>query len=148
MITKIMLYAMSVASRGFKNTKTDIPTKQLRYISCYGTGIISPCKFLNKSQNSNYFFCGKCGCGDKPNTWLIKEPGEYCKLDYPTLSCPLKMPGFTNYDPNFYDNEDGDRKKAIEQLPPETVQLVQITVNSNPANEEMFDKINKIIENT
>ena len=58
------------------------------------------------------------------------------------------MPGFTNYDPNFYDNEDGDRKKAIEQLPPETVQLVQITVNSNPANEEMFDKINKIIENT
>jgi hypothetical protein len=39
MITKIMLYAMSVASRGFKNTKTDIPTKQLRYISCYGNGI-------------------------------------------------------------------------------------------------------------
>ena len=50
--------------------------------------------------------------------------------------------------PNFYDTEDGNRKKAIEQLPPETVQLVQITVNSNLANEEMFDKINKIIENT
>ena len=58
------------------------------------------------------------------------------------------MPGFTKYDPNFYDNEDENRKKAIEQLPPEVVQLVQITVNSNPANEEMFNKINKVMKNT
>lgn len=148
MISKIVSLAMAIASRGLNNKKIDLPTKQLRYASCYGTGIIPACSFLKKSKNSNYFHCTKCGCGDHPHTWLVKSPGEYSKLDYPVLDCPLKMPGFTNYDPNYFDKSDGNRKKTIENLNPETIQLIQITVNGNAEYEETFEKITKVIKNT
>ena len=148
MVSKIVLCARSVASRGLKNHKTDLPTKQLRYISCYGNGIIPPCKFLNKSKNSEHYYCGKCGCGDHKHTWLVREAGEYSKLDYPVISCPLKMPGFSNYDPNFYDKEDGQRKRDIENLNPSTVELVQITVNHSEENERLFEKLNNIMKNS
>jgi hypothetical protein len=148
MLSKIVLFALSVASRGLKNHKTDLPTKQLRYISCYGNGIIPPCKFLNKSKNSEHYYCGKCGCGDHKHTWLIREAGEYSKLDYPVISCPLKMPGFSNYDPNFYDKEDGQRKRDIENLNPASVELVQITVNHSEENERLFEKLNNIMKNS
>lgn len=148
MLSKIVLFALSVASRGLKNHKTDLPTKQLRYISCYGNGIIPPCKFLNKSKNSEHYYCGKCGCGDHKHTWLVREAGEYSKLDYPVISCPLKMPGFSNYDPNFYDKEDGQRKRDIENLNPSTVELVQITVNHSEENERLFEKLNNIMKNS
>jgi hypothetical protein len=148
MLSKIVLFALSVASRGLKNHKTDLPTKQLRYISCYGNGIISPCKFLNKSKDSEHYYCGKCGCGDHKHTWLVREAGEYSKLDYPVISCPLKMPGFSNYDPNFYDKEDGQRKRDIENLNPASVELVQITVNHSEENERLFEKLNNIMKNS
>ena len=148
MLSKIVLFALSVASRGLKNHKTDLPTKQLRYISCYGNGIIPPCKFLNKSKDSEHYYCGKCGCGDHKHTWLVREAGEYSKLDYPVISCPLKMPGFSNYDPNFYDKEDGQRKRNIENLNPSTVELVQITVNHSEENERLFEKLNNIMKNS
>ena len=148
MLSKIVLFALSIASRGLKNHKTDLPTKQLRYISCYGNGIIPPCKFLNKSKNSEHYYCGKCGCGDHKHTWLVREAGEYSKLDYPVISCPLKMPGFSNYDPNFYDKEDGQRKRNIENLNPSTVELVQITVNHSEENERLFEKLNNIMKNS
>jgi hypothetical protein len=148
MLSKIILFALSIASRGLKNHKTDLPTKQLRYISCYGNGIIPPCKFLNKSKNSEHYYCGKCGCGDHKHTWLVREAGEYSKLDYPVISCPLKMPGFSNYDPNFYDKEDGQRKRNIENLNPSTVELVQITVNHSEENERLFEKLNNIMKNS
>jgi hypothetical protein len=148
MLSKIVLFALSVASRGLKNHKTDLPTKQLRYISCYGNGIIPPCKFLNKSKDSEHYYCGKCGCGDHKHTWLVREAGEYSKLDYPVISCPLNMPGFSNYDPNFYDKEDGQRKHDIENLNPATIELVQITVNHSEENERLFEKLNNIMKNS
>jgi hypothetical protein len=148
MLKKIVSFAMAIASRGISNSKVDIPTKQLRYVSCYGNGSIPPCKFLQKSKSSNYFYCGKCGCGDHPHTWLIKAKGEYSKLDYPQINCPLKMPGFTNYDPNFYDKEDGQRKKDIENLDPNVIQLVQLTVNYSEENQRIFEKLNNIKKNS
>jgi hypothetical protein len=148
MLKKIVSFAMAIASRGFNNFKIDLPTKQLRYISCYGNGVIPPCKFLNKSKNSNHYYCRKCGCGDHKHTWLIREAGEYCKLDYPKIDCPLKMPGFNNYDPNFYDKEDGKRKQAIENLEPASIELIQLTVNNNEDNRRLFEKLNNIMKNT
>ena len=52
---------------------------------------------LENSETDGKYFCGGCGCGDRQGTWLMSDGGEYSKLDYPKLSCPLNMPGFTNY---------------------------------------------------
>jgi hypothetical protein len=148
MLKQIMSYAMAMASRGLNNQKIDLFTKQLRYISCYGDGTIPPCSFLKKSDKSNFFYCGKCGCGDNPGTWLVKNAEEYSKLDYPILECPVKMPGFTNYDPNFYDSNDNQRKKLIESMDPSKVQLVQITVNQSQKHDELLEKLNNIKKNS
>ena len=94
-------FISAIASRGASNNKVNVPLKQLRVLSCFGNkdkgGQLPPCEFLRKSSTEGKFFCGGCGCGDKPLTWLMGEGEEYSKLDYPKLNCPLHMPGFTNY---------------------------------------------------
>lgn len=140
-----MSFAMAVASRGLSDCKVDLPTKQLRHISCYGLGEIPSCPKLKKSEKSEFYYCGGCGCGDHSHTWLIKNPGEYSKLDYPKLNCPLKMPGFTNYDPNS-PKQDLGRKKQIENMDPEKLNFVNITVSVDKEKEELFDKIQKVVE--
>lgn len=95
-------FAKAIASRGFMNNKVSRPVKQLRVLSCFGNkergGELPPCEHLKASATPGKFFCGGCGCGDKPSTWLMAEGEEYSKLDYPKLNCPLNMPGFTNYE--------------------------------------------------
>ena len=97
-------FISAIASRGASNNKVNVPLKQLRVLSCFGNkdkgGQLPPCEFLRKSKTEGKFFCGGCGCGDKPLTWLMGEGEEYSKLDYPKLNCPLQMPGFTNYKPS------------------------------------------------
>lgn len=127
-----MMYAASLASRGLTNNRADEEIKRLRALSCFG-GIedIPPCPYLQTSRiNSSKKYCGRCGCGDKMGTWLLAEENEYAKLDYPHLNCPANMPGFSNYDPNFVTDEIRDRKQKIEDLDPEKLSLVQITVKS------------------
>lgn len=148
MIKQIVSYALAVASRGLKNKKTDIIAKQLRYISCFGFSEIGPCQFLTKSNKSDFYYCGKCGCGDSSGTWLIKQPGQYSKLDYPSLNCPLKMPGFTNYDPNFYNEDNRERKNCIENMPAEKIQLIQITVNESEEVNRLSELVDKVKKNT
>jgi hypothetical protein len=102
-IGMVQSFASAVASRGLTNTKINKPTKQLRVLSCFGNklqgGELPPCEYLrNSTVLPGKHFCGGCGCGDKPHTWLVAEGEQYSKLDYPRLSCPLKMPGFTNYE--------------------------------------------------
>jgi len=102
-IGMVQSFASALASRGISNAKINKPTKQLRVLSCFGNkeqgGELPPCEYLRKSTVlAGKHFCGGCGCGDKPHTWLVAEGQEYSKLDYPRLSCPLKMPGFTNYE--------------------------------------------------
>lgn len=140
MIKQIALFAMAIASRGFGNKKIDLPTKQLRYVSCYGIEDISPCPNLRKSNHSENHYCSGCGCGDHEHTWLYKKDGKYSKLDYPNLSCPLKMPGFTNYDPNS-PKESNERKKKIEEINPEKLKLIQITVSVDPEKEQILEQI-------
>lgn len=141
------MFAMSVASRGLTNKKIDLDTKRLRYLSCYGNQDIPPCKNLLKSKKSNFYYCGGCGCGDSSNTWLQKNKDEYSKLDYPSLNCPLKMPGFTNYDPNS-PKDDNNRKKQIESYDIEKLKLIDITISVDKEKEQIFEKLSKIIKNT
>jgi hypothetical protein len=138
---------MSIASRGKDNNKIGDDVKKLRYVSCFGLDNLSPCHMLKQSSKSNFYYCGGCGCGDHKHTWLLREPGVYSKLDYPYLTCPLKMPGFTNYDPHSPE-ESISRKRKVENMDPQNIQKVQLTVSVNKQKEEMFDKINKIIENS
>ena len=140
MFTKIMSFAMAVASRGFSSKKIDLPTKQLRYISCFGNEDIEKCPKLNKSSKSEFYYCGGCGCGDHNHTWLYKNNNEYSKLDYPILNCPLKMPGFTNYDPSS-PKESLDRKKKIENMDQKKLNLIQISVSVDEEKQKIFDKI-------
>jgi hypothetical protein len=146
MFTKIISLAMSLASRGLHDSKTDIVTKKLRYISCFGYEDISPCPKLKKSSKSNYHYCGGCGCGDHSHTLLVRGSGEYSKLDYPILNCPLKMPGFSNYDLNSVENK--ERKEKIENLDPEKLNFIQITVNVDPEKEKIIEKLNKLNQNS
>lgn len=147
MFKKMVMFAASLASRGFKNNKIDEKTKQLRALSCFGDGTIKKCPFLRESKINGYFYCGKCGCGDNKNTWLMKESEQYSKLDYPVLNCPVKMPGFTNYDPNYYEIQSGDRKRLIEDYDPEKLQFIQVTIGRDPEKEKLMESVNKIIGN-
>ena len=146
----MIMFAASLASRGIGNKKTDLETKQLRVVSCFGIeNHIKPCPFLQVSTTEgNKHYCGRCGCGDKNHTWLIKNSEEYSKLDYPVLNCPIHMPGFSNYDPNFTIPEIKERKEQIESLDPNDLKFIQVTIGGNEEKEQLIDALNKIKENS
>tara|TARA_R110000851_G_C12993146_1_gene557559 strand:+ start:568 stop:1074 length:507 start_codon:yes stop_codon:yes gene_type:complete len=128
-LTMIQSFARSLASRGLNNKKIDIPTKQLRVLSCFGDasigGSLGPCEHLTSSKNADgKFYCGGCGCGDKKSTWLQAESEGYSKLDYPSLVCPLYMPGFSNYEAS--DSKENIRKNIIENYEP--IKITELTV--------------------
>lgn len=105
-------FLKSAWSKGLSGKRVDEQTKSLRVISCHGDDSreISPCEWRRVSEEAdNTYYCGRCGCGDSPKTWLNGEDGAYTKLDYPNVVCPLQMPGFTNYKP--YGQEDSDLAK-------------------------------------
>lgn len=146
MIKKMMLLAMAIASRGTTNKKTDVETKKLRYLSCYGKDDIQACPNLKTSEKSDFYYCGRCGCGDHPHTWLMRETGVYAKLDYPYLTCPLKMPGFSNYDPNI-PKDSLTRKRKIEDCDIEKLNLINLTVSVDEEKEKLFEKIQELKNN-
>jgi len=127
----IKSFAMSMASRGINNKKVDIPVKKLRVLGCFGDqGKISSCSHLAKSKTEGKFYCLGCGCGDKKRTWLVSNGKEYSKLDYPKLNCPLKMPGFTNYE--TYKDGNDERKKNIEEYEIEELNKIFVTSPDPP----------------
>lgn len=138
---------MSIASRGLKDNVVDLATKKLRYMSCFGLEDIKPCQNLTQSSKSQYYYCSGCDCGDHSHTWLQKADGEYSKLDYPFLKCPLAMPGFSNYDPNSPKNS-LERKKQIENIDPEKLNLIQLTVSVDLEKQKIFERVANIIENS
>lgn len=148
MFKHMVMFAASVASRGLKNKKIDTETKQLRVLSCFGNNEIRPCSFLKKSSTEGKHFCGKCGCGDNFNTWLLQNESKYSKLDYPNLNCPIKMPGFSNYDPNYYEIQSKDRKLDIENYDPKKLQFIQVTIGNDQEKEKLINEVNKIIGNS
>jgi hypothetical protein len=142
-----MSFAMAIASRGFSNSKTDLNTKKLRYVSCFGIDEIPACELLKKSEKSDFYYCGGCNCGDHSHTWLVKNDGEYSKLDYPFLNCPLKMPGFNNYDMNG-PGESLKRKQQIEQMDSNKLKLIQLTVSVDPEKQKLFEKVSNVLGNS
>jgi len=130
-------FARSVASRGITNKKADIAVKQLRVLSCFGDesigGNIERCEHLRASETPGKYYCGKCGCGDKPRTWLLSTGEKYSKLDYPTLSCPLNMPGFSNYNTQ---TKRATRKYDIEKYDVEHLTKIPVSSPNPPENEE------------
>ena len=147
MFSQIMSFAMAIASRGFSNSKTDLNTKKLRYVSCFGIDEIPACELLKKSEKSDFYYCNGCNCGDHSHTWLVKTDGEYSKLDYPFLNCPLKMPGFNNYDMNG-PTESLKRKQQIEQMDPNKLKLIQLTVSVDPEKQKLFEKVSNVLGNS
>jgi hypothetical protein len=145
-LNKCIALAMSLASRGFTNKKAFVWEKQLRVLSCFGNSSISACPNLIKSKFPDSHYCGGCGCGDTPYTQLLINGQSYSKLDYPYLSCPLKMPGFSNYEPATpKEIDDNSRKTQIELY--DIMELDKIIVsNPDPSNVEyeVFEKMAKI----
>jgi len=120
-VQKAASYGKSIISRGITNKKATEESQKLRYLSCHGSDELqlSPCSDRKNSEKfENSFYCGACGCGDKKGTQLVnilvdgKE--QYSKLDYPTVNCPLKMPGFSNYVPFEQGVSENSRKKVLE----------------------------------
>ena len=131
----VQSFAAAIASRGISNTKINKPTKQLRVLSCFGNqhqgGQLPPCEYLKNSKvMPGKHFCGGCGCGDKPHTWLVAEGDEYSKLDYPKLQCPLNMPGFSNYEPSKPEEVGPPmtRRHYIEQIDYTEVDKIPVTL--------------------
>jgi len=135
----VQSFATAIASRGFADNKINKPTKQLRVLSCFGNkeqgGNLPPCEYLRKSTTPGKHFCGGCGCGDKPHTWLVAEGEQYSKLDYPKLACPLQMPGFSNYE-HSKPEEAGPpmtRRHYIENIDYNQIENINVTL---PTKEE------------
>lgn len=118
---KAKSFGRSVVSRGLTNKKAEEETKNLRVLSCHGSeelGLMPCSERKNSTKFDGSFYCGACGCGDKQGTQLInltiKEKEQYSKLDYPRVSCPLKMPGFGTYIPSEKGVSENPRKIIIE----------------------------------
>lgn len=137
-MTMVKSFATAIASRGFGNKKTTEPIKRLRVLSCLGNehlgGELPPCQHLQQSKTDGKYFCGGCGCGDSPRTWLLADAEEYSKLDYPALNCPLKMPGFTNYSASEANEaeEPVTRKYYIENMDFEDIATIPVTTPEAP----------------
>jgi len=134
-LEKAKSYAEAVISRGLEDKECSSETKVLRILSCHGddTDLLSPCSERRASKKfEGSFYCGACGCGDKKGTQLvnltINGAENYCKLDYPKVSCPFKMPGFTDYVPSQEGVSENSRKKELEKR----YGIEYITQHSNP----------------
>lgn len=137
-LNMIQTFASAITSRGLNNEKVTKPIKQLRVLSCFGNqqqgGVLPPCEHLKNSKTDGKFYCGGCGCGDKAATWLVSDGDAYSKLDYPRLSCPLQMPGFTNYQVSKPDEgvPPVTRRWYIEQMNYQDIDKVQVTTHEPP----------------
>ena len=114
-LSMISNYVKAKWSKGLNEKKVDVTTKDIRLLSCFGNGDDIPvCPALRPSERKmGKFFCGECGCGDKATTWLNGDESDYTKLDHPFLSCPKKMPGFSDYSSEERKN---NRKTTIENI--------------------------------
>lgn len=137
-LTMVQSFSSAIASRGLSDKKVSKFEKQLRVLSCFGNahtgGQLPPCEHLKKSKTEGKYFCGGCGCGDRKQTWLLADGDEYSKLDYPKLHCPLKMPGFSNYEKSAEDEAIAPitRRYYVENMNTETIEQVSVTTPEQP----------------
>jgi hypothetical protein len=69
---------------------------------------------------------------------LLAEGDEYSKLDYPRLACPLKMPGFSNYEKSKPDESEPPitRKYYMEQMSYKDIEKVNVSSHEPPPTPE------------
>lgn len=103
-LNKAKSFTEAMLSRGINNNKAPEQTISLRVLSCNGDGAdLAPCpRRMDSAKFPGSHYCGACGCGDKQLTQLTPFKNgdkmvEYTKLHYPKVTCPLEMPGFSNY---------------------------------------------------
>lgn len=116
-IRKVKLFTKSLLSRLISPTgKVPAFVKETRKVSCNGDDVaIKPCDFRVKSKiAAGAFVCGACGCGDRESVFVGGPVPEFEKLDYPYISCPASMPGFSNYLSSADESNPSERKVAIE----------------------------------
>lgn len=121
LLRKVRTATAAIASKGLNNAKAPQETVSLRIMSCHGDNTLAPCpRRENSKKFPNSHFCGACGCGDKALTQLSSyelngKTNDYTKLHIPKVTCPLKMPGFVNYQSCAEDAKtSNDRKQFIE----------------------------------
>ena len=112
LVKKALSFGRAIASRGLYDNMANEDTISKRELSCHGNDDIEPCpRRQNSKKHVGRTICGACGCGDKPRNFLNGE--GYLKLYYPTVTCPLQMPGFSNETPA---KEQQNRKKRVEEV--------------------------------
>ncbi|MCE7995373.1 MAG: hypothetical protein HEP71_25575 [Roseivirga sp.] len=114
---KVRLYTKSLLSRVITPTgKVPAFVKETRKVSCNGDGeAIGACDFRVRSKTvAGAFVCGACGCGDREGVLVDGAVPRFEKLDYPYVSCPASMPGFSNYLSSTNESNPSERKMAIE----------------------------------
>ena len=146
-LSMVQSFAVALASRNINNNKINKPIKQLRVLSCFGNtengGELPPCEYLQQSETDpTKHICGGCGWGDASRTFLIANADEYGKLDYPKLSCPLQMPGFTNYIVSTPDEaeEPVTRKYYIENIDYDKVQNVSVVIGEEITEDDIKEE--------
>ncbi len=116
-LQKVKLFTKSLLSRVL-TPSGKVPTfiKETRRVSCNGDGAnIRACDFRIESRvEIGAFVCGACGCGDRESVFVDGPVPKFEKLDYPYISCPASMPGFSNYLPSEDESNPSERKLAIE----------------------------------
>lgn len=117
---KAKSFTKSMLSRGLglieHSRRASSEIKAIRQVSCNGQEErFPPCEHRQPSQNHpGSYICGACGCGDRQAVLIGGRVPAYSKLDYPYLSCPIYMPGFSNYVPSGQDEESNERKVHLE----------------------------------
>lgn len=114
---KAKFFTKSLLSRVITPTgKVPAFVKEIRQVSCNGdNGAIKPCDFRVRSKTAEgAFVCGACGCGDRESVFVGGPVPKFEKLDYPYISCPASMPGFSNYLSSADESNPSERKVAIE----------------------------------
>lgn len=124
LLGKAKTFSQAVISRGLNNQKAPDATYSLRVLSCHGKeeDQLPPCPFRKNSENyPGSHYCGACGCGDKPlsqlSPYMQKDKlQEYTKLHFPRVTCPLEMPGFSNYKANIDSQKTANPRKVMIEL--------------------------------
>lgn len=123
---KVKNLGKALASRVTQG-KADDNLIKLRVLSCHGDDEMVSCPYRSASNvREGAYFCTACGCGDKPAAFLNDPDNSdtYTKLDYPWVSCPVRMPGFGDYKPSSEETQEEidkvpegmKRKKEVEVI--------------------------------
>ena len=117
LMARVKSYLKSVLSRAIApGSRVPDFIKEIRQVSCNGDAEqIAPCPFREESvKQPGSYVCGACGCGDREAVLVAGNVPKFGKLDYPFVSCPASMPGFSNYVPNSHEARANERKAVIE----------------------------------